>query len=417
MESPKSAFRHLWAAIQLFRQIEDRFVNDDLSNLVPIYDAMLRLDFLAQKHVPYSLSSFSRCSDSAMMENPFWNRPSPQFPRSSYSDRVASERFRLTQLICAHNKLSRVVWGALCPLEERPRLDELLGFYNEMILWKKSSPATFSDCDGLTTIDSFTAFDPGSLPIPPPPCVFTSNEAALAVAMFNSYLACTVTMLSATDENPTTREVEAYHLGYQNLCIAAGLVERHKNQDASQYKPCDSVTSGITTSLYHGFNRCFSSAWQKWTIFALRSIGREGLTNGFASANTLEIMCGLDASNHVNLGSNSYLGPLNERLIPLLLPRLEGGKRIAFYLRYGTEELGGDEREIQVAAKATWTQNADGNMEALNIDVYDPEMIGKLTLQKRPQSLELFEAWRQAVDKGWHGYLETTIREGSLQIG
>ena len=36
MENPKSAFRHLWAAIQLFRQIEDRFVDDDLSNLVPI---------------------------------------------------------------------------------------------------------------------------------------------------------------------------------------------------------------------------------------------------------------------------------------------------------------------------------------------------------------------------------------------
>jgi len=415
MENPKGAFRHLWAAIQLFRQVEERFTDENISNLIPIYDAMLRLDFTAQKYVPYSLSSFTRCSDLAIMEKPFWNRPSPQFSRSSYSDHVAGERFRLTQLICAHNKLSRVVWGSLCPLSERPSRDELLGFYSEMMLWKKTSPAIFTSCDGLKTIESFTSFAPESLPMPPPLCFFDSNEAALTIAMFNNYLTCTLMMLSETDENPIPREVEIYHLVYQNLCITAGLVERHKNPDASQYKPCDSITSGITTSLHHGLNRCYSLAWQKWIIYALRSIGREGLTNGYTSANTLEIMCRLDERRNLATTENAYLGPLNERLYPLLLPRLEDGRLIAFYLRHDTGEMWGDEREIHVVARATWLQNNAGNMESMDIDLYDPSMIGDISAQKRPQSLKLFNTWRHAVEKGWHGYLATDVREELLE--
>lgn len=416
LENPKSAFRHLWAAIQLFRKIEELLSEGDISDLVPVYDAMLRLDFTAQKYVPYSLSSFTRCSELAIMEKPFWNRPSPQFSRSGYLDCVASERFCLTQLICAHNKLSRVVWGRMCPLSERPSRHELMGFYSEMMLWKKSSPAIFTNCDGLRTIESFSSVAPDSLPMPPPPCFFQSNEAAITIAMFNSYLECTVTMLGTTDEDPTAREAETYHLVYQNLCIAAGLVERHKNEDASQYKPCDSITSGISVSLHHGLNRCFSLAWQNWTIYALRSIGREGLTNGFTSANTLEIMCELDQRRSQTCsGLNSYLGPLNKRLVPLLLPRLEDGKLVAFYLRFGTAETIGDEKEIRIVAKASWMQNIAGNMESLSIDVYDPSLVGNLSLQKRPRTLELFDKWRNAVQSGWHGYLATDVRKELLQ--
>lgn len=421
-ENPRGSFRHLWAAIQLFRQIEGRFTESEMSSLVPIYDAMLRLDFTAQKYVPYSLSSFTQFQNLAIMERPFWNRPSPQFVRSSYSDRVANERFRLTQLICAHNRMSRVVWGCLCPLDERPSRDELLGFYSEMMLWKQNSPAIFTDCDGLRTIESFTSFAPETLPMPPPLCFFKSNEAAISIAMFNSYLGCTIAMLAATEEDPTAREVEAYHLVYQNLCIASGLVERHKNPDATQYKPCDSITSGISTSLHHGLNRCFSTAWQKWTIYALRSIGREGLTNGFTSANTLDIMCGLDKQrNDANANSNSYLGPLNERLIPLLLPRLEDGRLIAFYLRYGTENTMGDQRGIRVVARAIWNQDSGGSIDSLNVDVldYDYEFatIGNLSSWQRPNAvkpltIQLFDSWRYAVQKGWHGYLTSEFSEG-----
>jgi len=54
-------------------------------------------------------------------------------------------------------------------------------------------------------------------------------------------------------------------------------------------------------------------------------------------------------------------------------------------------------------------------MESMDIDLYDPSMIGDISAQKRPQSLKLFNTWRHAVEKGWHGYLATDVREELLE--
>ena len=88
MEHPKSALRHLWAAIQVLRRAEDLFSEDEISNLVPVYDAVLRLDFLTQKLVPYSSSSLQD-PVRAMMQTPFWKRISPEFCPIYQADRVA----------------------------------------------------------------------------------------------------------------------------------------------------------------------------------------------------------------------------------------------------------------------------------------------------------------------------------------
>lgn len=84
MENPKGAFGHLWAAIQLMRSSEDRLSELDISSMLPVYDAMLRLDFLAQKVVPYASSSFLRFSDRAIMERPFVSKLWPEF--SNFGD-------------------------------------------------------------------------------------------------------------------------------------------------------------------------------------------------------------------------------------------------------------------------------------------------------------------------------------------
>ena len=413
MDNPKGAFRHLWAAIQLLRRSEKRLSNKEVSNMVPVYDAMLRLDFLAQKLVPYACSSFLRCSDRAIMESPFWNRPSPEYSGISQSDSVAAERYRLIQLICAHNKLSRVVWGCWCPTSERPSRDELMGFYAEMLLWKANSPATFASCDGLNSIKVLNSTAIVSLPMPPPACYFLSSEAALNIAMYNGYLGCALAMIGTTDQDPAARELEAFYLVYQNFCIAAGLIEKHE-RFGSPYKPCDAISMGISIFLYHGARRCYSRAWQKWTIGALRSIGREGLSNGFTSANTLEIMCQLEAEMHHG-EEGSCLGPIRERLIPLLLPRGDDDQLLAFYLRYGNTEVDGDERAMQVVARATWKQEVNGTLKSLKLDVYERAIAGESYLPDRPQALELFSSWRQEVEKGWYGYLATEIQEGFLQ--
>lgn len=383
---------------------------------MPLLDSMLRLDFLAQKLVPYASSSFSVYSNLALRERPFWNRPSPQFHTSSQPDQVAAERYLLIQLICGHNKLSRVIWGCWCPRSERPSRDELLGFYSEMRLWKANSPATFARCDGLDTIEGLDSTPLDQRPIPPPACQLLSNEMSLSVIMYNAYMGCALAMITTTDEDSTSREREAFNLVYQSLCLAAGLIECHNS--GSPYKPCDALSAGISIYLYHGLRRSYSQAWQQWTIGALRSIGREGLSNGYTNANALEIMCQLEAKmqrQHQSLPGESPLGHIRDRLIPLLVPRGDDDRALAFYLRYGNLEIDGDERAIQVVAKATWKQDITGVMDSVKLDVYETSIEGYPHLLNRPDATEMFNSWRQEVEKGWHGYLALEVQQGFLQ--
>jgi hypothetical protein len=198
--------------------------------MVPVYDSVLNLDFLAQQLIPYASSSFLRCSNVAMMVSPFWNRPSPKFSEIRKPDCIATEYYRLIQLLSGHNNLSRVFWGCWCPTSERPSRDELMGFYSEIPLWKANSPATFASCDGLDTIKTleFTAVE--RHPMPPPALHFSSSRAAQTVAMYNGYLGSALEMISTTDQDPDARYLENFHLVHQNLCIAAGLLEKRKQK-------------------------------------------------------------------------------------------------------------------------------------------------------------------------------------------
>jgi len=51
----------------------------------------------------------------------------------------------------------------------------------------------------------------------------------------------------------------------------------------------------------------------------------------------------------------------------------------------------------------------------LKLDVYDAVLTGYPVLPNRPNCLDLFHSWRDAVESGWHGYLGTEIQEGFLQ--
>jgi hypothetical protein len=407
MDNAKGCFDHLWAAIQLLRTHEATLSDSQAVALMPVNDAILRLDFLAQKLIPYACSSFISCSSMAMMEMPFWNRQYLEFSGSS-ADPISTEQYRLIRLIASHNKLSRVVWGCWCPPDERPSRDELMGFNNEMCLWKANSPATWSHC---LDFDSKDCNNLDSLPIPPPPLIILSNDAAINIAMYNSYLGCALAMISSTDEDPAARELETYQLVYNNLRICQGLIYSSRSDTRDSYMSCDAIGMGISLLLYHGARRCYSEAWQQHTIVALRSIGREGLSNGFTLANMLQIMMALQAaSTQRNTDSPDYkfpevspLGSIRYRIIPLLMPPMDDDCQLAYYLQYGSCETPQDESVINIVAKATWRQDRTGIMETPKIDIYDspssPSDIPALDVG------ELFVPWRQHVEQGWHGYL------------
>lgn len=398
---------------------------------------MLRLDFLAQVIVPYAGSSFLRCSSEALMESPFWNRPDPVYSKISQLDLVAAEHHRLIQLVSAHNKLTGAVWAFWSPTDERASREVMMGFYDELSLWKATSYATYTPYDSSCEVGQFANINESLLPpyaaqnkspnhqhivtFPDPkPYFFASNEAAVNAAMCNIYQASAASMIAITDIEPWKRELEVFDLVYQNLRIAAGLIERHKYwvNAPMPYKPCDAVSMGITTFLFQGAQMCFSISWQKWTIDALRKIGREGLSNGHTSANAIEILIMLEEeiNTHGDLRTDEeYLGSGSERLIPILIPHGESDEYQAFYLQHGLAKSDNEQDvAIGAVAKASWRQHADGIMHSLNIERNYAIKDGR---HERLQSCELFRSWRAEVENGWHGFLSKDVRGGLLVGG
>ena len=399
MENPNGALRHLWAAIQLLREFESRLSGIDLAKMVPVQEVILRLDFLAQKLVPYSSSSLLQSPELAFMHAPFWNRVTTEYPGLVQPDPVTTEGHNLVRLVGGHNTISRVVWGSWYPKTERPHREALMGFYDEMLLWKTNSPATFAGYPDLN-IDRPTGMkDFYGLPIPPEPLTISSNEAALNIVMYNGYLGCALAMIAATDEDPTAREIEIFRLAYQTMRICVGLIN-------GSYKPVEALNMGVSIFLYHGVRRCFSKEWQDWSLAALRALPHEGLSSGLAFANTLDIMkqvqqAQMDEGRSPRFTDQhlSPLGCLCERLVPMLMPRSDDGSFTAFYLRYGASMDDSDERTVRILAKATWKQDGKGAVRSLKLENYD------LTKSNTLDSTTMFAPWRQSVEHGWHGFL------------
>ena len=416
MESYKSALRHLYAAIQVLRCFEQQRPPTAEVNMVPIYDAVMRLDFLAMKLIPYASSAFLHCPNLAFREYSSLSQDSNELPLAlSRADRhlvtnphaITIERNRLIQLVSTHNKLRPVVWGPWYPISERPSRDELMEFYTALLLWKANSPKTFGSC--ISDLDSQRAliFDEVSfLPMPPQPLTFVSSEAAVNVVMYNGFLGCALAMLSTTDHNPMAMEIKSYNSVYQNMRICAGLLNKHRKQELEEYayRPCDSLDSGISVFLYHGAHRCFSAEWQQWTIAALHSIGREGLSNAHALAKTLEIMALVEKKSPQDVYTDSGvesiklpLGPICERTIPVTIPKEEGGYE-AYFLRYGTVEQDGDENLIRLIGMASWMQDDAGNVMELKIDhvLREARSLDNLGVTST------IGMWREKVAAGWH---------------
>ena len=385
----------------------------ELATLEPIYDLISRFDFLAMKLVPYASSSFFRSPTLAFSETAFGPRHPNDFSISSplggrclsaSSSTITTERHSLIQLVSSHNKLSRVVWSAWYPANERPSRDELLGYYSDLLSWKDTSSKTVASC--VSDPDSMfasTLEEVNLLPIPPHPLSFTSAEAAVNMIMFNGFLGCALAALSTTDFDPLAREIESFNSIYQILRISSGLLsERTKHGLVDHgYRPCESLDVGISMFLYQGARRCFSLNWQRWIVTALHSIGREGLLNAHSFANALEIMAPLQrvVLEASNVAKKSPLGHLNDRLIPVVLPRGEKGEYVAYFLRYGVTKNDSDEDFIRVVGMASWRQDDLGNM----LELQSEAAVKKISSQHEQGNINVIELWKEKVEVGWHG--------------
>ncbi|KAL6835767.1 hypothetical protein J3E69DRAFT_319457 [Trichoderma sp. SZMC 28015] len=363
MNRIKPAALHLKAAGQLLGPSP----SPDLSSYPAGYEALhatiAKLDFLAQSIVPYSQPSLQKdplddCSYTGVPDS---------FSKGSIYRSISSERVELVQTISRFNHLDNIIWGPWSSKSSRPTSEALSRFQMDLLYWRANSPLTFDGCSESLAILPDCGESLDELPIPPEPLFFKSNYSALSAALYNNYMACSFSMLSSghdLDRNALC----AFHYVYQNMRIAEGLA-------ATTLQENENIDINISLLLYLGFRRCYSREWQTWTIQKLRQCGQQGLLDGSAFANTLENIYHLQLraelqSNYAIKPTYNTTGVLHSRILPLIQPKDESDRWVAYYLR-PTDSLDHEDITLCIIARATWKQDKRGNMTSVQFDFYD----------------------------------------------
>ncbi|KAL7916647.1 hypothetical protein GGI35DRAFT_47838 [Trichoderma velutinum] len=384
MNHIKPAALHLKAAGQLLRPS----LSPDMSPYPAGYKALLatitKLDFLAQSIVPYSQPSLWKDLSGACS---YMDVPDA-FSEGPCHRSTSGERIELIQIISRFNHLDNIIWGPWSSRSSRPNSEALSRFQMDLLYWRANSPMTFEGCSESLAILPDCCESLIELPIPPEPLVFQSSHAALTVALYNNYMACSFSMLS--DGHDFDRNALcAFHYVYQNLRIAEGLT-------AETLRESETVDINISLLLYLGFRRCYSREWQMWTIQKLRRCGQQGLLDGSAFANTLENIYHLQL--RAELQSNSGLKPtynttglLHSRILPLLQPKDESDRWVAYYLR-PTEHFGHEDMSLCIVARAAWRQDKQGNIASVQFDFYNDLAIADVDVANLRDWIQSLEA-------------------------
>ena len=431
MGNARIAFQHLWASIQLLKAT---LASESVSCPLPLRETIIRMDFLAQSVVPYARSSFFRtfAFQSPLMERPFYSCTAFDWEvlhDGLTLDPVSIQRLILLRLIAAHNDMDKIVWSSFYGNLEQPRRDRLLSFRAELLLWRQGATETFACYEDIAPLPA--EFDPNTpvsvaslrvLPIPPAMLRLPSVETAVTIAYYNCYLACTLSMLASTEsasDMRDARELEAFALTYNNLRLAAGVLDTLPEPSPDLPFPsspsaswCTNLDPNITIPLFLGARRCFACPWLDWTISTLRKLGRTGLCNGHALANCLTILQQVDKQNTYSISDPlldtqlSYLGRLSDRTIPLLMPAsLEDSMYEGFYLRHGGAFSG-------VLARAIWRQGLNVVAEDYKIYWFDGKETTHSPAEASGQQCILartndpLKGWKQSLEAGWHTFVK-----------
>ncbi|PNP58302.1 hypothetical protein THARTR1_01817 [Trichoderma harzianum] len=363
MNHIKPAAFHLKAAGQLL----GLSLSPDLSPYPAGYEALhatiAKLDFLAQSIVPYSQPSIQKDSLDACNYTSVPDSFSQEFGHRS----ISSERVELVQIISRFNHLDNIIWGPWSSKSSRPTPEALSRFQMDLLYWRANSPLTFESCSESLAILPDCGEPLDELPIPPEPLFFQSSNAAISAALYNNYMACSFSMLS-NGHDPDRNALCAFHYVYQNLRIAEGLTTATSRES-------ENIDINMSLLLYLGFRRCYFREWQTWTIQKLRRYGQQGLLDGSAFANTLENTYHLQLraelqSNYALKPTYNTTGLLHSRILPLLQPKDESDRWVAYYLR-PTVSLDQEDITLCIIARAAWRQEKQGNMASVKFNFYD----------------------------------------------
>lgn len=315
-------------------------------------------------------------------------------PPPEVSETKCSERDHLLRLISSFNKSDKIIWGPWYGSAGVSDSSRILQFQEDLRAWKDRSTITFSSFVSSDDIQSAPSAPPSELsdgtppadeqyPLPPAALHFTSSEAAMNVATYNTYMSCTSSLLYHAEVDPVRYKSAMCYYVYANLCIAEYLYPPPDRENTHTRKLVDHA---LLPLLYWGGRRAIPETWRQWTIAKLKQIGPQGLYHGHTFANVLDIMS--QVKDHYQASFPNGVGHFD--MVPLLVtvgadsPVLE-----AIYLHEFAEQ------DFRIVARATWVQNCDGDRTEETID-YDC---------KEYKDVNSRVPWRQKVEGGWHSLL------------
>lgn len=359
----------------------------------------MSLDFQAQVLVPYAQSSIQDATRKRLIENEppsdlKTEAESVVQPPPEVSETKCSERDELLRLISSFNKSDRIIWGPWYGSAGVSDSSRILQFQEDLRAWKARSTKTFSSFvpsddtpsppSGLPSEDSNENLPADKQhPLPPAPLHFTSSVAAMNVATYNTYMACTSSLLYHAEVDPVRYKSAMLYYVYANLRIAEFLYPPPDHEDTHPRKLVDHA---LLPLLYWGGRRAIPETWRQWTIAKLKQIGPQGLYPGHTFANVLDIMSHVTAHFQASVPN----GEGNFEMVPLLItvgadsPVLE-----AVYLHEYAED------DFRIVARAMWVQDSKGDRTQEDID-YECEAYKDVNTRV---------PWRQKVEGGWHSLL------------
>ena len=203
------------------------------------------------------------------------------------------------------------------------------------------------------------------------------------VATYNTYMACTSSLLYKAHIDPVRYKSAMCHYGYTNLRIAESL---YPPSDQESSTPRKLVDHALLPLLYWGGRRAIPDTWREWTIKKLKQIGQQGLYPGHTFANVLDIM----SQVKVHFQASFPDGAGHFDMVPLLVT--VGADSLVLEAVYLHEYAKDD---FRIVASATWLQDGKGDRSEEHID-YECEAYKDVNT-KVP--------WRQKVEGGWHSLL------------
>lgn len=388
-------FRNLWAAIQVFEAHVRNQSKLDGYQIHSLLRSIVSLDFQAQVLVPYAQTSIQDITRKRLIEcaPPSSIKEEAESivqPPSEVSETKCSERDDLLRLISSFNKSDRIIWGPWYGSAGVSESSRILQFQEDLRAWKARSTLTFSSFvssdDTPSPPSEFSDGTPPAdeqFPLPPVPLHFTSSEAAMNVATYNTYMSCTSSLLYHAEVDPVRYKSAMCYYVYANLRIAEFLYPLPDHETTHTRKLVDHA---LLPLLYWGGRRTIPEPWRQWTIAKLKQIGPQGLYPGHTFANVLDIMT--QVKEFFLASFPNGVGHFD--MVPLLVTvGADSAVLEAIYLH----EFGED--DFRIVARATWVQDDNGDRTEEDIDY---ECAAYKDVNSRVP-------WRQKVEGGWHSLL------------